>query len=118
MRILLIDDEPGVLRALELLLQAIGHQSKTFSNPAEAVDSLQLDADFDLVLCDLRMEPLNGFEVLKRIHSAHPALPLVLISAHATDKDVDHAKALGAIGFLAKPFQPIQFEQLVNSLAQ
>src|SRR5262245_32796625 len=104
--IMLIDDEPGVLTALKLMLGALGASVETFPGGAEALEVLRGDTHFDFILCDLRMPDLDGIEVLQEAKKIRPALPFVLISGHATNADIDRARELGSFGFLGKPFAP------------
>jgi CheY-like chemotaxis protein len=120
--ILLLDDEKSVLFALKLLLEALKFGVIDFSVPHEAVeflrtlDSSSADGRPDLFICDLKMPKMNGLEVLEASRRLAPALPFVLMSAHANQDEVDKAISLGASSFLAKPFSPAQLEELVRSL--
>lgn len=115
-RILLVDDEPSVLFALKLLLEALGYKPHDFSIATAALDFLKGGNDCDLFICDLKMPRMNGLEVLAAVKMIRADLPFVLMSAHATSGEVDMAKQLGAIGFLAKPFTPEQLNEVVNTI--
>lgn len=113
-RILLIDDESSVLFALRLLLEAMQYKVADFSSAAQAIEELTAHSEnFDLVLCDLKMPQMNGFEALKRVKSISPDLAFILMSAHASTADVEYAVAQGANGFLAKPFTPDQLKKVI-----
>ena len=118
LHIVLLDDEQSVLRALSLLLEALGYDPLGFHVPSEALEYLESDSakDVDLVLCDLRMPDINGFEVLSRLSTSSLKAPRVLISAHAGEEDVAKAKSLGAYGFLSKPFTPDELAELIREL--
>ena len=118
--ILLLDDEPSVLFALKLLLQALGFRVTDFSDPPLALEYLtqQSSRELDLILSDLRMPGMSGIEVLKQAHLIRPELPFILMSAHAHQEDVERATALGAAGFLAKPFSPDQLLGAVRELSK
>lgn len=118
-RILLIDDEESVLRALSLLLNALGHSVVSHNVPEDAVAYLQSNPaeKLDLVICDLRMPGMNGLEVLSTVRDLQPDLPFVLVSGHATEEDVSKAEELGASGFLSKPFSGPQLTELIGNLA-
>jgi DNA-binding NtrC family response regulator len=120
LRILLVDDESSVLNALKLLLQAMKFTVSDFSRAADAIALLnQPGSDFDVVLCDLKMPEVNGFEALKRIKQIRPELAFILMSAHASNSDIEYARSYGASGFLAKPFSPTQLIGIIeNSLAE
>jgi CheY-like chemotaxis protein len=116
--ILLIDDEPNVLLALKLLLEAIGHSVKEFNDPEAAVAFLDSNPQTkpDLILCDLRMPGLNGLQVLSATQDTRKDIPFVLISGHAIDDEINKAYSLGASGFLGKPFTPEQLKDLLANL--
>lgn len=114
--IILVDDEPGVLLALKLLLTALGYSITAFSDPEEALASLDLNTAAQLIISDLRMPKLDGMGLLAGVMQKRPDLPFILMSGHATGEDVEHAKKLGAKGFLAKPFTPDQLQATLKSL--
>ena len=116
--IVLLDDEASVLFALKLLLEALGFCVHDFSDPNLALEYVGSDKIADLFLCDLKMPKMNGLEVLKRVRELAPQLAFVLMSAHAGRDEIDAAQALGAAGFLAKPFTPDQLRQMVAELSQ
>jgi CheY-like chemotaxis protein len=68
----------------------------------------------DLVLLDVDMPRLNGWETLQRIKTAWPKLPVIMLSGGAVDSDSFRARERGAVGFLAKPFKNEQLVQLVR----
>lgn len=119
-RILLVDDEPSVVHALCLLLEALGFTVSAHVSGKDALDDLRERGEqndgFDLMLCDLRMPEMDGIEVLRATRELQPTLPVILMSAHASDEDVQQATALGISGFLNKPFTPDQLLDLVASL--
>ncbi len=117
-KIFLIDDEQGVCRALTLLLQAIGYEARAMDNPEEALAFLRSTQDWqpDLILCDLRMPEIDGIGVLEALGGKDSDIPFFLISAHATEFDIERALKLGARGFLAKPFTPEQVHDIVSEL--
>jgi len=104
--ILLLDDEPSVLFALKLLLQAFGFTVKDYAAPDQALEFLSAGGTADVFLCDLRMPKTNGLDVLRRTKTMRPELQFILMSAHATEEEVAKARELGAFDFLPKPFDP------------
>ena len=116
--ILLIDDEPSVLAALRLLMEAVGYRVKAFSSAAEALAAMSDDHESQLVICDLRMPKMNGLELLAETRRIRPELPFVLMSAHATAEEQQRAEELGSQGFLAKPFMPDQLHEMVQRVAE
>jgi len=109
MRILAVEDEPAILRLLERGLTAAGHQVLTASSGEDGA-MLAMDEAIDLVLLDISLPELSGHEVLGRIRSRRPALPVLMLTAR---DELDHkVRALdaGADDYLTKPFA---FEELL-----
>jgi DNA-binding response OmpR family regulator len=74
----------------------------------------------DLIICDVMMPHVNGYEVLKALR-ANPStmtIPFIFLSARATDNDISHGTDLGANGYITKPFSLIDFLQTVRELLQ
>ncbi len=111
-RVILIDDEPGVLRALSLVLQALKCTVKPCNKPGEGVthltESILSGERWDAILCDLRMPGMSGLDVLSAVRATGSHIPFILMSGHATAADIEESAALGADGFLPKPFSPGQ----------
>jgi DNA-binding NarL/FixJ family response regulator len=104
MKVLLIDDHPLILVALQSVIQGLGDNVTVVGARKAAVarDTLQQNADFDLVLLDLQLEDADGFDVLSELRAAHPALPVVIVSASDRASDVIRSIDLGAMGFVPK----------------
>ena len=116
-RILLVDDENSVMFALKLLLGALGFQVDGFTCPEEALSYVKDNWECDLCICDLRMPGLSGLQVLEQMKKVRPDLLFVLMSAHAGDEEMEKAQALGADGFLSKPFSPDDLHLLIGELS-
>ena len=104
MKVLLVDDHPLILSALQAVIQGLGDDVSVLgaASAAEARAALRKDADFDLVLLDLALGDADGFEVLTEFRAAYPALPIVVVSASDRTSDVIRAIDLGAMGFVPK----------------
>jgi DNA-binding response OmpR family regulator len=109
MRILTVEDEPAILRMLERGLTAAGHQVLTADNGEDGA-VLAEDDTVDLVLLDIGLPELDGYEVLSRIRAHRPELPVLMLTAR--DDLVNKVRALdrGADDYLTKPFA---FEELL-----
>lgn len=101
---LVIDDEPGLLRAAERILGA-EHQVTTASLPSQAL-SLLPDARPDLVICDLRMPEMDGFELVKRLRAIDDGFDVIFMTGASTEPDATLVRALReqAFFFVQKPF--------------
>jgi DNA-binding NtrC family response regulator len=99
--VLLVDDEPGVLYTLSEVLGERGHDVLTASSGEQA---LGLIDDADAVLTDLSMPGMDGLELLRAIVARDPTLPVVLLTAHGSERVAVQAVKAGAYDYLAKPF--------------
>jgi CheY-like chemotaxis protein len=115
--IALVDDEPSVLLALRLGLEVLGFTVHPFGDADEALDFIRGNDGVDLVVSDLKMPKRSGIEFLERLRGSRPDLPFVLISGHAASDEIQRATALGANGFLPKPFSPDELGDLLERLA-
>lgn len=104
MKVLLIDDHPLILQALQSVIQGLGSDTTVVGagSARMARDTLKADPDFDLVLLDLQLGDADGFDVLSEFRAAYPALPVVVVSASDRTSDVIRAIDLGAMGFVPK----------------
>jgi CheY-like chemotaxis protein len=112
-RILAVDDEVSVLEVLSEYFGGQGYRVETAGDGPTALARLQ-QARPDIVLLDVRMPGMDGVEVLKRIRSADPSLPIIMVTAN---EDVDLAREtlkLGAFDYVAKPFDFSYLEQAVT----
>ncbi len=104
MKVLLVDDHPLILSALQTVIQGLGdHVTVVGAGSARAArDTLKQDPDFDLVLLDLQLGDADGFDLLVEFRAAYPALPVVVVSASDRASDVIRSIDLGAMGFVPK----------------
>lgn len=104
MKVLLIDDHPLILAALQTVIQGFGDDVTVVGvdNEHAARKTLAADADFDLVLLDLQLGASDGFVLLAEFRDRYPALPVVVVSASDRTSDVIRAIDTGAMGFVPK----------------
>jgi DNA-binding NtrC family response regulator len=118
-QLVLIDDDPGVLRALSLLVTALGFNVKPFQQALDAVSYISNSpSEISLIVCDLRMPEHSGAWVLERIRSERLDLPIIIMSGHATTEERKLLERGGASGFIAKPFNPGEFLRLASSVTK
>src|SRR5580658_5707210 len=103
-RILVVDDDPGLLRLLTIRLRAEQYDVEAMEN---GVQALAAAARFrpDLVISDLRMDQLDGIGLLKELQNRWPGLKVIMLTAHGTIPDAVQATQMGAFGFLTKPVE-------------
>jgi two-component system response regulator GlrR len=101
-KILLVDDDPGLLRLLSIRLRAEGYDVEAVESAHLALATLNRFSP-DLVITDLRMDKMDGIGLLKELQTSSPGLRVVIITAHGTIPDAVVATQSGAFGFLTKP---------------
>jgi two-component system, NtrC family, response regulator GlrR len=101
-RILIVDDDPGLLRLLTIRLRAENYEVEAVEGAAQALAAASRFRP-DLVISDLRMEPVDGIGLLKDLQVRWPGLKVILLTAHGTIPDAVQATQMGAFGFLTKP---------------
>ncbi len=106
-RVLVVDDEPTLLRALEALLQKKGHVVTALDSPIQAMQHLARD-DFDVALLDIKMPDLSGLELLSAVKHRRPEVEVVMMTGHATVETAVAALKAGAYEYLTKPFENVE----------
>ncbi len=101
-RLLVVDDDPGLLRLLTIRLRAENYDVEAVESAAAALAALSRVRP-DLVLTDLRMDQMDGIGLLKEIQSRAPGLRVIILTAHGTIPDAVQATQSGAFAFLTKP---------------
>jgi DNA-binding NtrC family response regulator len=101
-KILVVDDEPGVRRSLAIMLRRDGYQVIEAGSVAEAVGRLKGEA-FNLVIGDLRMEPLNGVDLLTLARRYRPQCRVIIVTAFGSPEARAECLQCGAADFLEKP---------------
>ncbi|MGH7648881.1 MAG: sigma-54-dependent transcriptional regulator [Gemmatimonadaceae bacterium] len=117
MKILIVDDEPGLRQTLDRILGAEGHETTTASHAAEALDTLAR-ADADLVLCDLRMPTMGGLEFLERYEAQHGRGLVIAMSAYGDADTAIAAMQRGAYDYIQKPFRAEELILCVRKAAE
>ena len=102
-RILVVDDEQDLCDILLYNLRAAGYQAEAVYSAEEALDKVQ---SFDLLLLDVMMPGLSGFELARRLkdNEATAAIPIIFLTAKDTEEDMLHGFGLGADDYIKKPF--------------
>ena len=112
-KILLVDDDPGLLRLLSIRLRAEGYEVEAVESAHKALGILHRFSP-DLVVTDLRMDKMDGIGLLKELQTRSPGLRVVIITAHGTIPDAVTATQHGAFGFLTKPIDKDELMSLVE----
>ena len=110
--ILLVDDDPDLLKLISLRLASVGYRVRTADSGEAALGALAV-ARPGVVITDLRMPGIDGLQLFEAIHREHPALPVIILTAHGTIPDAVSATQRGVFGFLTKPFDSQELLQKV-----
>lgn len=112
-RILIVDDEAIARENLDYVLRKEGHQTMTAPNGSIAVEELE-KSEFDLVLTDLRMQPVDGMHVLERARELYPQIEVIVITGFATVSSAVDAMRKGAYYYIPKPYKLDEVKVLVR----
>lgn len=118
-KILVVDDEPPILRLMEFILAREGHQMLVAVNGEEALAQVA-EHKPDLILLDIMMPRIDGYEVVRRLRADpdHAAIPIIMLSAKAQDADVQKGVDVGVNEYVTKPFSPPHLVEVVNKYLQ
>jgi len=112
--ILVVDDEPGVLRYMRTLLEVESYNVETVSSGREALDRVEKEPVPDLVLLDLLMPDMDGLGTLAQLRRVRPDLKVIILSCVSDPRKVVEAGRYGATDYLTKPFQKTQLDSLLK----
>jgi DNA-binding NtrC family response regulator len=116
-RVLVVDDEKNVRVLFERVLSKEGYQVECAASGAEAIDKLAKHS-FDVVVTDLKMDGIDGFDVIKKGKRERRDLPFVLISGYGTSQTASLAAKEGADVFLAKPIDLVDLKTAIKKALQ
>jgi len=115
--ILLVDDDPGILKALSWVLEDQGYQVASTSDSHQALETLERKG-FRLVITDLAMPDTDGFTLLRKAKDLNPGTRVIVMTANQEPKSRAEAFALRADGYLMKPFDIIDLKKQVSRCLQ
>jgi DNA-binding NtrC family response regulator len=114
----IIDDEAVTLKRLRRILENQGYRVAAFSSPRRALQHLENNS-CDLVISDVKMPGMSGFELMAQVRNRFPGVEFILITGYASLDDAVQAAKEGAFHYLAKPFTPDQLrERVAQALEQ
>ncbi|HLK33564.1 MAG TPA: sigma-54 dependent transcriptional regulator [Terriglobales bacterium] len=112
--ILLVDDEPGMLRYIRTLLEVDSYKVETANNGNDALERVQRGLNPDLVLLDLLMPGIDGLQTLEQLRQMQPGMKVVMLSCVSDTRKVVQAIRLGAQDYLTKPFQKAELDAVIK----
>ena len=114
--VLCVDDEEELVSAWVERLSMRGIDAEGVSNGLEAVQRVK-DKNFNVVILDIKMPGINGFEIMKRIKAEKPDLPIILITGHQSIEEEDKKLLVGAFDCLVKPVNiDILMEKIIKAV--
>jgi DNA-binding NtrC family response regulator len=112
-KILAVDDEPDMLKLLSMIVrEKTQHQIVTTNNPLEAIEIVK-QGSIDMVIADLKMPGLDGSELLDAVREVNKDIPVVIITAFATEEAAAETLEKGGFDFIIKPFRK---EQILTTI--
>ena len=102
-QVLVLDDEPIVCKRLKPALEKSGYEVEIFEEPGQALKRID-EKEFDIVVTDIRMEDIDGIQVLEHVLIKSKRTKVIIITGYATVEMAREALAKGAFDFIAKPF--------------
>src|SRR5258708_1217050 len=113
-KILVVDDEPGMLRYIRTLLEVDDYKVETATTGEEALQRIENGLEPDLVLLDVLMPGIDGLETLERLRQMKPGAKVVMLSCVNDTRKVVQAMRLGAQDYLTKPFQKAELDAVID----
>jgi len=110
--IAVVDDDNSLRQSTQLLLRSAGYRAEVFASAREFLDSPRIDETACLML-DVRMPGMDGLELQRFLNEAQRQIPIIFITAHATDNEEQRARKAGAVDFLRKP---VNEEKLLSAI--
>lgn len=117
LRIMVIDDENIVGKRLKPALEKTGDIIETFEDGEKALARFD-EIPFDIVVTDIRMEKIDGIEILEQINVRYPKTKVIIITGYATVEVAREALSKGAFDFIAKPFKPDDLREIIRRASQ
>ncbi len=113
-RLLLVDDEAGFTAVLTKRLKRRGIEVSTAATGAQGIQALR-QGRFDVAVLDLKMEDMDGIEVLKIFKLMDPGMPVIMLTGHGSEKSASEGLQQGAYDYLTKPYE---FSELLEKIRQ
>lgn len=114
-KVLTVDDSEPMRKLVGMVLGSAGHQVTTACNGAEALLRMN-EQNFDLLVTDINMPILSGAQLIEQVRKNNLELPILVLTTENQHEMNQAGKAIGANGWVKKPFQPNQFTDMVKRL--
>jgi len=116
LNIMVVDDEAIVGKRLKPTLERDGYEVETYGNGTSALDRIG-QKDFDIIVTDVRMDDVDGMQILEHVKRHSPRTKVIIITGYATVDLAREALVKGAFDFIAKPFKPADLRVIIEKAA-
>jgi CheY-like chemotaxis protein len=115
--VLVVDDEAMILSVLSAIIEELGHSVRVAEDGYAALTAMQELAS-DLIITDLSMPGMNGFELTRQIQALYPQTSMVLMTGHSSEDSYRTAMSLEMTAYLAKPFKASELSAILDSVVE
>lgn len=115
MRVLQVEDDPAAARAVEQMMKSKGYACRTTAYGEEAVE-LATDGDYDLILLDIMLPDIDGYEVLRRLQAANVNTPVLIQSGIIGRDEIEKGASFGFEDYLIKPFSRKELDERISAV--
>jgi len=116
-KLLVVDDEAIVGKRLKPSLEKHGYEVETLGNGRSAIERIG-KKDFDIIITDVRMDDVDGMQILEHVMAKSPRTKVIIITGYATVELAREALIKGAFDFIAKPFKPSDLRVIIEKAAK
>jgi len=116
LRIMVVDDEAIVGKRLKPSLERDGYEVETFGDGTSALERMA-QKEFDIIVTDVRMDDVDGMQILEHVRAHSPRSKVIIITGYATVELAREALVKGAFDFIAKPFKPGDLRAIIEKAA-
>jgi DNA-binding NtrC family response regulator len=113
---MVVDDEPIVGKRLKPALEKSGYDVEVYENGTDALKRIG-EKDFDIIVTDVRMDEIDGLDILEGVKAKASHTKVIIITGYATIELAREALAKGAFDFIAKPFKPNDLREIIQKAA-
>ena len=113
--VLLVDDEQNIVKTITICLESAGFEVTSFLNPLRALEAVR-DRSFDIAFLDLKMQPIDGMELLRECRKIAPEMTVIMMTAHGSIDSAVEAIKLGAYDYLQKPFEFTELQHFAKKV--
>jgi len=117
-KVLVVDDSALIHQMYKMVLMRYRCKVVDALNGQEALDKLEQNPDVDMMLVDINMPLMNGLEFIQKVKALgkYDAIPIIIVSTEGKEEDTQRGMAIGAKGYVKKPFQPSDLHALISKL--